>query len=180
MSNEELVLLSDFIKIGFPVLGTVAGTILGGFSTYLITRLNHQNEKSKEIARRRLELIMQTANDVTEFENLIGIYAVALSNKVRELDGGIDFEEAKNALMNKAQPLRRARMSLKVLGLKEAEIHLEEYLDLTREIVKRGPDIEREKVLGPVECKRVCDLAKIIARGPIRFYECLSREIAIK
>ena len=169
MTNEEVQLLSDAIKIGFPVLGTIAGTIFGGVSTYLVTKLGYRNENIKDMTRRRFELLMQTANDIAEFEYFVGTFATALSNKIQELEGGTDFEEARDALVHK--PLRRARMSLKLLGLKDAEVHLEEYLKLTREVVACGTDLEQE---------RASELAKIIVRGPIKFYECLSKEIALK
>ena len=171
MTNEEVQLLSDAIKIGFPVLGTIAGTIFGGVSTYLVTKLGYRNENIKDMTRRRFELLMQTANDIAEFEYFVGTFATALSNKIQELEGGADFEEARDALVHKNMPLRRARMSLKLLGLKDAEVHLEEYLKLTREVVACGTDLEQE---------RASELAKIIVRGPVKFYECLSKEIALK
>lgn len=171
MDKDELQLLSDAVKIGFPVFGTIAGAIFGGISTYFLTKLNHRNENSKDTARRRYDLVMQTANDVAEFEHVIGTYATAVSNKVRGLPASMDFEAARSAVTNKNQPLRRARMALKVLGLKDAEAHLEEYLDFTREVVTRGPLLEPE---------RASELAKIIVRGPVKFYECLAKEIAQK
>jgi hypothetical protein len=68
---------------------------------------------------------MQTANDVAEFEYLIGSYVSEVSNKVQGLKGALNFEEVRANLYTKNQPIRRARMALKILGLKDAEIKLE-------------------------------------------------------
>ena len=169
MTNEEIQLFSDIVKVGFPVAGTLLGGVIGALSTYFITRLNHQNENSKEALRKRHELILQAANDVTEFEHLIGTYATAISNHVQGLDGAIDMEAARHEVINRNQPLRRARMVLKLLNLKEAESHLEEYLVATREVVAKGPNLKAE---------RISELAKVVTRGPVQFYESLSPELS--
>ncbi|WP_374362814.1 hypothetical protein [Pseudoduganella danionis] len=146
------------------------GTLIGGVSTYFITRINHRHDASKELAKRRFELMIQTANDVTEFENLVGRYATELSNKIQGLAGALDFEEARKNIYTKNQPLRRARMSLKVLGLKEAEANLEKYVEVTREVIRYGPNLSKE---------RASELAKQIVIGPIEFYESLAKEISL-
>lgn len=170
MPPEEIQLLTDAVKIGFPVIGTIVGTLIGGVSTYFITRINHRHDASKELAKRRFELMIQTANDVTEFENLVGRYATELSNKIQGLAGALDFEEARKNIYTKNQPLRRARMSLKVLGLKEAEANLEKYVEVTREVIRYGPNLSKE---------RASELAKQIVIGPIEFYESLAKEISL-
>ncbi|MBC3832196.1 hypothetical protein H8K33_11790 [Undibacterium amnicola] len=170
MTPAETQLLSDAVKIGFPVLGTIAGTIIGGVSTYLLSKLGHKHDSKKELSKRRFDLLMQTANDVTEFEHLIGTYATEVSNKVQGLKGAVDFEEAKSNIYKNNQPLRRARMALKVLGLKEAEISLEKYIEITRELIRFGPNLSKE---------RASELAKKIVLGPVEFYEALSKELSI-
>ncbi|MYM36590.1 hypothetical protein GTP38_19865 [Duganella sp. FT94W] len=170
MPPEEIQLLTDAVKIGFPVVGTIVGTLIGGVSTYFITRINHRHDASKELAKRRFELLIQTANDVTEFENLVGRYATEVSNKIQGLAGALDFEEARKDIYTKNQPLRRARMSLKVLGLKEAEANLEKYVEVTREVIRHGPNLSKE---------RASELAKQIVIGPIEFYESLAKEISL-
>lgn len=167
MTNEEIQLLNDLVKVGFPVVGTILGGVVGAASTYLIARLNHSNDRAKETARKRLDLVLQAANDVAEFEHLIGTYATAVSNHVQRLKGSIDMEEARQAIINRNQPLRRARMTLKILGLKEAEVHLEEYVELTREVISKGPHLEMP---------RASELAKIITKGPVKFYSALAYE----
>lgn len=169
MTNEEIQLFSDIVKVGFPVAGTLLGGVIGAVSTYFITRLNHQNDNNKEALRKRHELILQAANDIAEFEHLIGTYATAISNHVQGLKGAIDMEAARHELVNRNQPLRRARMAIKLLNLKEAEAHLEEYLAATREVVTKGPYLKAE---------RISELAKIVTRGPVKFYEALSPELA--
>jgi hypothetical protein len=170
MTSEEIQLLADAVKIGFPVVGTIVGTLIGGISTYLITRLSHRHDASKELTKRRFELLIQTANDVTEFENLVGSYATEVSNKVQGLAGALNFEEARANIYTKNQPLRRARMSLKVLGLKEAEANLEKYVELTREVIRYGPNLSKQ---------RASELAKQIVIGPVEFYESLAKEISL-
>ncbi len=169
MTNEEIQLFSDIVKVGFPVVGTLLGGAIGALSTFFVTQLNHKNENRKESLKKRHELIMQAANDITEFEHLIGIYATAISNHVQKLDGAIDMEAARHAVLNKNQPLRRARMILKLLQLKEAEMHLEAYLEMTREVVSMGPNLKPQ---------RASELAKIITKGPIQFYESLAPELS--
>ncbi|KGM38647.1 hypothetical protein JY96_21605 [Aquabacterium sp. NJ1] len=170
MTEEETRLLSDAVKIGFPVIGTIAGALIGGMSTYLLTKLSHRNDAKKELAKRRFDLLMQTANDVTEFEHMIGTYATEVSNKVQGLKGAVDFDEAKSNIYKKNHPLRRARMALKLLGLKEAEASLEDYVELTRELIRHGPNLSKE---------RASELAKLIVVGPVKFYESLAKEVAI-
>ena len=167
MTNEEVQLFNDLVKVGFPVVGTILGGVVGAASTYLVTRLNHSNDRTKETAKKRLELVLQAANDVAEFEHLVGTYATAVSNHVQGFEGAIDIEAALQAIVNRNQPLRRARMTLKILGLKEAEMHLEEYVEITREVVSKGPYLKMP---------RVSELAKIIAKGPVKFYSTLASE----
>lgn len=170
MTNEEIQLFSDLIKVGFPVMGTLFGGAIGAITAYFVAKLNHKNEYQKETQKKRHELVLQAANDIAEFEHLIGTYATAISNHVQGLAGGIDMEEARHAIVNRNQPLRRARMTLKVLGLKDAETYLEEYLEVTREIVAKGPYLEKD---------RASQLAKIVTKGPIKFYESLSSEFPV-
>lgn len=171
MTNEEVQLLNDLVKVGVPVMGTVLGGVLGAVSTYFVTRLNHSNDRDKETTKKRLELVLQAANDVAEFEHLIGTYVTAISNHVQGLKGAIDMEEARQAIVTRNQPLRRARMTLKILGLKDAEAHLEEYVELTREVIAKGPYLKMP---------RVSDLAKIITKGPVQFYSALASEFPAK
>lgn len=171
MTNEEAQLLNDLVKVGVPVMGTVLGGVLGAVTTYFVTRLNHSNDRYKETTKKRLELVLQAANDVAEFEHLIGLYATAISNHVQGLEGSIDLEEARQAVVNRNQPLRRARMTLKILGIKDAEAHLEEYVELTREVLMKGPYLKMP---------RVSELAKIITRGPVQFYSALASEFPPK
>ena len=171
MTPQEVQVVADAVKIGFPVFGTIAGALIGGVSTFLLTRLGQRNDAQKEFSKRRFELLIQTANDVAEFEHLIRTYASAVSNKIQGLKDGIDFEEARVGITTKNQPLRRARMSLKLLGLNEASSDLEAYIELTREVVRYGPNLARD---------RASELAKVIAVGPVQFYESLGREIALK
>lgn len=169
MTSQEIQLLSDTVKVGFPILGTLLGGVIGALSTYFITRLNHTNENHKEALRKRHELILKAANEIAEFENLIGTYAFAISTHVQGLGGKIDIEEARQNLIKQNQPLRRARMILKLLDLKEAEKHLEEYLEYTREVIAYGPNLKPE---------RASQLAKIVTRGPVSFYESLAPELS--
>lgn len=171
MNSEELQFFSDAVKIGFPVLGTVFGAVVGAVATYFVTKLNHQKEESKESARRRYELLIQTATDITDFEHRIGKYSSAVSNKVQGLAGAIDFEEARLDVVKNNHPLRRARMSLKLLGLKDSEKHLEDYLVLTREVIRFGPNLT---------AARASELSKLIVVGPVKFYESLAQELAVK
>ena len=168
MTQEEIQLYSDIVKVGFPIVGTVLGGVIGAFSTYFITKLNHSNDDRKESLRRRQELVLEAAKDITEFEHLIGIYTTAVSNHVRQLDGAIDMEAARQAIVNNNQSLRRARMTLKILALAEVEKHLEDYLVVTREVIAYGPKIKPE---------RIAEIAKIITKGPTKFYEALAPEL---
>jgi len=170
VASEEIQLYNDIVKIGLPVLGTVLGGVIGAFSTYLITKLNHGNENKKEAIKKRHELVLQIANDVTEFEHLIGTYATAVSNHIRKLDGAINMEAARKAIVNNNQALRRARMTLKILGLTEPESFLEEYVEITREVIAYGPNLKPE---------RISELSKVITKGPIKFYESLASEFSI-
>lgn len=171
MTPQELSLLSDSVKIGFPVLGTVIGAFIGGISTYVLTRTNHHHESQKELTKRRFDLIMQTANDVTDFEHILGIYATAVSNKVQGFKTVVDFDEARANAHNKSQSIRRARMALKILGLAEAETELEKYIDFTREVMRYNSGLSKE---------RAAELNKLIAYGPSGFYAALAKEIELR
>lgn len=56
MTQEEIQLYTDIVKVGFPIMGTVLGGVIGALSTYFITKLNHSNEDRKDAMRRRQEL----------------------------------------------------------------------------------------------------------------------------
>ena len=171
MSNEEIALYSDIVKLGFPVLGTVIGGVIGALSTYFITKQNHKNENANSERQQRVNLILQASNDIAEFEHLMGVYTTGLSNHIRKLDGAFDIEEPRLAVINNTQMLRRARMTIKILGLKDAELYLEEYLELTREVIAYGPKLKVE---------RIKELAPLITRGPVKFYESLTEQMTVK
>ena len=59
----------------------------------MITKLTHRHDAKKELTKRRFEMLIQTANDVTEFEHLIGSYATEVSNKVPRITGALNFDE---------------------------------------------------------------------------------------
>lgn len=170
MTPQEIQLLSDTVKIGFPVVGTIAGALIGGISTYILTKLGHKHDRKKELTKRRFDLLMQTANDVTEFELAIGNYSAAVGNKIQGIKSAIDYDEAKTNVHNKNQPIRRARMSLKILGLVDAERELDGYLDSTREIMRFNINLSKD---------RASELNKIISAGPISFYAALAKEIEL-
>lgn len=170
MTPQEVQLLADAVKIGFPVIGTIAGTVIGGVSTYVLAKLGHRYDSRKELTKRRFELLMQAANDVTEFEHLIGSYATAVSNKVQGLKSVLDYDAAKANILNNNQPIRRARMTLKILDLPEAEAKLEQYIELTREVMKFGASLSKE---------RSSELARVIVVGPVDFYKALAKEVAL-
>lgn len=167
MSPEQTALVSDAIKIGFPVLGTMFGVLIGGLSTYIMSRVNRKHDVAKERSKRRLDLLLQAANDVTEFEHIIGRYAAEVSNIVHGKRSGDALKDALQLVMNNNQPLRRARMTLKLLGLADSDSHLEAYIELTREVVKYGTTISKE---------RIREVLPIIAAGPVNFYASLSYE----
>lgn len=169
MTNEEIQFYSDLVKVGLPILGTILGGLIGALSTFFITKLNHGNENRKEIIKKRHDLILKAANDITEFEHLIGTYTTALSNQIRGLpaNGTIDINAARSEIVNRNQPLRRARMTLKILGLTDPEKKLEQYIDVTREVISYGPNLSAE---------RISELAKIITKGSVDFYKALAPE----
>jgi len=170
MTNEEIQLYNDIVKVGFPVMGTLLGGVIGAFSTFFVTKLNHGNENKKEAINKRHELVFQAASDITEFEHLIGVYATALSNDIRKFEDSIDSVTAKHEVFNRNQSLRRARMTLKVLGLSKSEVLLDEYLVLTREVMANGTNLT---------AKRSSELARVISKGPVEFYKSLEPELSV-
>jgi hypothetical protein len=139
----------------------------GRFQTYFVTRLNHANDNTKEAGTKRGELVLHTANDIAEFEHLISTYASAISNHVQGLEGAIDMEATRNAVIHRNRPLRRARMTLKLLGLTEAEEQLEKYIELTSKVVSKGLNLK---------CPASPSWRKIIVKGPVEFYAALKKE----
>ncbi|MFM0000192.1 hypothetical protein PQR57_04090 [Paraburkholderia dipogonis] len=168
MTPQEIQLLSDSVKIGIPVIGTIAGAAVGAISTYFLTRITHRHEHKEEFSKRKFDLIMQTATDVTEFEHIMGVYTTAVSNKIQGFKLSVDFDEAKSNAHNKSQSIRRARMALKILGLTEAEQELEKYIVLTREVMRFSVNLSKE---------RATELTRQIGVGPSGFYVALSKEI---
>lgn len=81
------------------------------------------------------------------------------------------MDEAKANAHNNTKALRRARMSLKVLGLKSAEKKLGAYIELTRELVQMGSSSNKQ---------RATELSDLIVIGPVAFYEELSYELEIR
>ena len=169
MDAQETQLLSDLVKIGFPVLGTIFGAIVGALSTYFLTKLNQKNQYAKEKREWYLNLIMQVASDVTEFEHVAGLYVASLSNKIRGSEAATaSYDECKLALSNQSKLLRKARANLKILGLGQEDKLLEQYVSLVRESHSKGTNLN---------AKRASELAVLIPPGPIAFYEALSNQI---
>lgn len=171
MAEQETVqLINDAIKIGFPVLGTVFGAILGALSTYFLTKLNHKKQVEKEQREWRLNLLMQIASDVTEFEHEAGLYIASVSNELRGVKGPTErHEEFRKSLSNQSKLLRKARANLKLLGLSRENRILEEYVSLVREAHSKGVNLKVE---------RASELAELISPGPVVFYEALSEHIS--
>lgn len=167
MDQNTVQLYSDLVKIGIPVAGTILAAIIGGVSIFFATKLTHKNEFAKENRKIRNDLITKIARDISEYENLAGIYATALSNKVRGAPCHLNLEECRAELEKQSIGIRHARVNLKLLGLSEAETFLEEYLDIIRNFYAQGekidPDIAR-------------DISKIIRDGPNKVYDLLSKE----
>jgi len=168
--QETIQLLSDTVKIGFPVLGTILGAIIGALSTYFLTKLNHNNQVEKEKREWRLNLLMQIASDVTEFEHNAGQYIASLSNTLRGA-GTVtaSYDDCKQALSNQSKMLRKARANLKLIGLLNEDKLLEEYVSLVRESHSKGTNLKPT---------RASELAELISPGPVKFYEALSNHIA--
>jgi hypothetical protein len=167
MNSEEITLISDAIKLGFPILGTLLGGIIGGLTAFFLARLNHKNEKLKDLNNKRINLLIQAATDITEFEDLIGAFATCVANEVVGNSDKARLEETRLAVKQGNLPLRRARMTLKVLGLKEANDKLEVYIEFAREVMSNSVNLEKSRAL---------ELNKFITRGPVDFYQCLSNE----
>ena len=169
-AQETIQLLNDVVKIGFAVAGTIFGAIIGALSTYFLTKLNHKNQASKEKREWRLNLIMQIASDVTEFEHVAGLYVASLSNKLRKVEAvTTSYDDCKQALSNQSKLLRKARANLKLIGLSKEDKLLEEYVSLVRESHSKGTNLKPE---------RASELAELISPGPTAFYESLSSHIA--
>ncbi|MEW6163485.1 MAG: hypothetical protein AB1642_00340 [Pseudomonadota bacterium] len=166
---ETVQLLSDAVKIGFPVLGTVLGAVIGALSTYFLTKQSHKNQVEKDLREWRLNLITQIASDVTEFEHVAGLYIASLANKQRGIEAGnSSYEECRQQVSNQSKALRKARANLKMIGLLHEDRLLEEYVALVRESHGKGTNLKRE---------RATELVELISPGPIKFYEALSSHI---
>jgi hypothetical protein len=162
-------ILSDTIKIGFPVIGTIFGAIVGALSTYFVTRLNLKNQDTKQKKEWRLNLIMHIASDVIEFEHVAGLYIASLSNKVRGvINTSIDYKQCEAALLTQSIPLRKARANLKILGLIQEDKLLEEYATLVKEPLNKGLNLSPERIL---------ELVSLITPGPVAFYKALSTQV---
>ena len=168
MTQDEYMLISDAIKIGFPILGTMFGAIVGAISAYFVTTRGYKHDLNKLAEQRRHELITETCQGVAEFEHLIATYSLAVTNHVRKLPNEIDMESARQGVIAHNKSMRLARANLKILGLKEAEKHLEEYLEVAREVMRKALYLDPD---------RAVELNKIITRGPVKFYEALSGQI---
>ena len=168
-TQETAQLLNDAIKIGFPVIGTVFGGIIGALSTYFLSKLNHNNQIEKDKREWRLNLLMQIASDVTDFEHVAGQYVASLSNELRGVEAAtLNYAECKQALSDQSKLLRKARANLKLIGLSHENELLEEYVSLVRESHSKAMNLNPE---------RASELARLISPGPVMFYEALSEHI---
>lgn len=169
MESSEIELYSDLVKIGLPILGTLIGGVVGALSTWHLAKLNHDRVFEKEKFQQRISIILKVSDDVAEFEHLAGRYASALSNEIRGAPNVLNLEDCKSALSDNHIHIRKARVNLKLLGLKKAEKSLEEYIELTRDVYSQGMHFDST---------RISDITNQIVRGPIKFYEALGEEMA--
>lgn len=166
MSPEEAQLYTDMVKIGLPVLGTVLAGAVAAWSSVWVTRMRTNYERAKEARERQSQLLHQIATDVAEFEHIAGVHAMTLGNEIRGLDNPIrSSAETQRELETGNKPIRDARANLKLLGLKDEEESLEEYVENVRELLRHGHKLSEQ---------RAKELAEIIPRGPEEFYQSLS------
>jgi hypothetical protein len=171
MTPQELALISDAVKIGFPILGTMFGAIVGGVSAFIVTRQSNKNERRNLADIRKYELLTQACQGVVEFEHLVAMFTTAITNRVLDRVVQYDIEEARLNLAKQNSSLRLARAKLKLLGLADAELLLEEYIEASREVVRNGTNLSPQ---------RASELNALISKGPVKFYDALSKHILVK
>lgn len=103
---------------------------------------------------------------VSEFEHLAGKYSASLVNAILKLDGTLNLEECKAAYLAESQSIRKARATLRMLGLEHEHQVLEQYIEYTRELHRHGVYLAKE---------RAEELSKLIVRGPGEFYSSISK-----
>ena len=167
MTQEEIQLYTDIVKSGFPVLGTLFGSVIGAASTYFLTKLNNKNNNKQETQRARNELLMKTANNVADFEHLMTTYTTTLIALSRKKVCINEWSVAERNLNNGYKSLRKAKMALNILGMKKSLALLESYLSFTEEILVFGMEISSES--GD-------ELAQKMSNELASFYQSLSIE----
>lgn len=128
MPASYLDVVQDAIKIGFPVVGTVFGAMIGAIGTYFVTKLRHANEIEKDVLDRRMTLVEEIAEDFALIADVVGKHwAESKLEHTCRIQNVPTPELVKNNLeriaqmLHDAQPkLKRIESRLLVLGIDDA------------------------------------------------------------
>ncbi|RZP61176.1 hypothetical protein [Vibrio vulnificus] len=133
---SELDVIDNAIKIGFPVLGTVLGAVIGAVGTYFMTKLKHTEELKKEVLSRRMVLVEEIAEDYSTFSDVIAKLWAESKLQHEEQDKGLPLSEIIESnlatiaqMLHDSQPkLKRVESRLLVLGIDDAYSGLLAYI----------------------------------------------------
>jgi hypothetical protein len=179
VSKEELEILSDAIKIGFPILGTILGALIGAVSSFIVTRLKNNEEIKKDILARKLGIIEDVSEDFAVFTDVIAkLYAESkLQHETIINQGFAEDVVAKNIatiaqMLHDCQPrLKKMESRLLILGVHDACGALTDYL---KEVEKF-----RDKIASIMSSEEFLEFYKSLGNLETKFYSELSKKYSI-
>ena len=122
-----LEIIDTTVKVGL-------GAIIGGMFTYLIAKLNHENEMEKERLRRRREILEEIASKCDNFSKQCRDYWALLADWVEAENPDanlpehrVKIKESEKQFYNAFHDLSSAEGRLLLLGENEARAKLREY-----------------------------------------------------
>ena len=122
-----LDIIDTAVKVGL-------GALIGGFSTYYISRLNHDKEMEKDRLRRKREVLEKItekldcfAHQVRNYWALLADWHTLSESEADRSDLEQKIKQGEDALYNAFHDLTSAESSLLLLGEKQASTALTNY-----------------------------------------------------
>ncbi len=169
--SEEANLVGDFIKMAIPAISVLIGALIGGGSSYLVSKNSFRKEKEIKESQEFRSLIRDIAVNFSEYEDSSYKFIACILNENTDPSRNhLDLDEVTEKYVNSLSNYRLARATVKILDLKKVEDVLNECMDISKKVFQSHAGLRTEEVR---------DYYGQMQRRAHAFYEVLSSYFSI-